>query len=335
MKAMLLKQQSPIETSPLEWTEVPTPEPADNEIRIKVLACGLCRTDLHVIEGDLPPRRSPLIPGHQVVGIVEKMGAKCRRFQIGARVGIAWLRYTCGECDFCVSGKENLCPLSRYTGYDADGGYAEYAVVSENFAYEIPTLFSDTEAVALLCAGIVGYRALERSLLPDGGTLAIFGFGSSAHMIIRIALRRSCRVLVVTRDEKHRDLALQMGAAWVGEKAAEVPEPVDSAIIFAPAGELVPQALHVLKKGGTLSLAGIHMSEIPALDYDRDLFYEKNIHPVTANTREDGRRFLAEATAIPIRPRVRLYDLQDANQALRDLKEDRISGTGVLRISQT
>lgn len=332
MKAMVLEKHAAIETSPLKWTDVPTPEPGDQEIRVKVTACGICRTDLHVIEGELPTQMLPVIPGHQVVGIVDKMGSRCKRFSKGARVGIAWLRWTCGHCEFCKAGKENLCSESQYTGYHAHGGYAEYTIINENYAYEIPEVFDDEQAVPLLCAGIVGYRALQRSLLPDGGTLAIFGFGSSAHMIMQIALHRSCKLMVVTRGKGHRELARRMGATWVGESSTDVPEKADSAIIFSPVGEIVPQALMVLKKGGTLSLAGIHMSEIPPLDYTQHLFFERNIHSVTANTREDGINFLNEASAIPIQPHIKAYPLYDANLALQDLKADRINGTGVLSI---
>jgi propanol-preferring alcohol dehydrogenase len=329
---MVLEGHAPIESAPLRWLDVPLPEPEDQEVRIKISACGICRTDLHVIEGELPNVMLPIIPGHQIVGVVDKVGTGCNRFPVGTRIGIAWLRSTCGQCEFCKNGKENLCADSKYTGYSHHGGFAEYAVVNENYAYEIPEIFSDEEAVPLLCAGIVGYRALQRSLLPPGGTLAIFGFGSSAHMIIQIALHRSCRVLVVTRGEKHRELARQMGACWVGEKASDLPEKVDSAIIFAPAGELLPEALIHLKRGGTVSLAGIHMSEIPQLDYAQHLFYERNIHSVTANTRDDGIKFLKEASEIPIKPHIKTYSLQDANRALQDLKNDQIGGTGILII---
>ena len=249
---------------------------------------------------------------------------------MGQRVGIAWLRHTCGVCRFCTAGKENLCESARFTGYHADGGYAEYAVVPEAFAYEIPAAFGDVEAAPLLCAGIIGYRSLQRARLPDGGRLALYGFGSSAHVVIQIARHRGCEVYVVTRGENHRELARRMGAVWVGEDAGQMPVKVDSAIIFAPAGELVLPALEHLEKGGTLSLAGIYMTPIPAMDYERHVFYERDIHSVTCNTRADGRELLAEAAAIPIRPHTTIYPLADANRALQDLKHDRISGTGVL-----
>jgi propanol-preferring alcohol dehydrogenase len=332
MKALVLLGPALIETSPLELRDVPSPEPGFGEVRIRVSCCAVCRTDLHVIEGELPRAKLPVIPGHQVVGEVDRVGPGCTRLAAGRRVGIAWLRHTCGVCSFCTSGRENLCESSRFTGYHADGGYAEFAVVPEAFAYEIPDVFPDVEATPLLCAGIIGYRALHRSQLPRGGTLAIFGFGSSAHVVIQIALHRGCRVLAVTRGEKHRQLALQMGAQWAGETTQGMPGLADSAIIFAPAGDLIPAALRSLKKGGTLALAGIYMSTIPALDYEKHLFYEKNVHSVTANTRDDGRGLLAEAAEIPIRPHVTTYPLAEANRALQELKADRISGTGVLLI---
>jgi alcohol dehydrogenase, propanol-preferring len=352
MKAMLLRHIAPIDSSPLELVDLPLPEPGPGEVRIRVRCCAICRTDLHVIEGDLPQQKLPIIPGHQIVGTVDKFGpplAASQRspLQLGQRVGVAWLRHTCGCCGFCASGKENLCESARFTGYHADGGYAEYAVAPAAYCYELPeslpsssasetgperlpTVFSDIDAAPLLCSGIIGYRALRRCNLPPGGRLALYGFGSSAHVVIQIAIHRGCEVYVVTRGENHRELARQMGAVWVGEDAAKMPVKVDSAIMFAPAGELVLPALESLKKGGTLSLAGIYMTPIPQMDYERYLFYERDIHSVTCNTREDGRELLAEAAAIPIRPHTTTYPLPDANRALQDLKNDRINGTGVL-----
>jgi propanol-preferring alcohol dehydrogenase len=286
-----------------------------------------------VIEKELAAAKLPVIPGHQIVGEVDRLGRGCKRLRVGQRVGIAWLRYTCGRCRFCRAGRENLCQEQRFTGYHEDGGYAEYAVVGEDFAYEIPDAFSDVQAAPLLCAGIIGYRALRRSRLPEAGRLGIYGFGSSAHVVIQIARHRGCRVYVVTRGESHRRLAREMGAAWVGERAEDMPVKVDSAIIFAPAGELVPPALEKLEKGGTLALAGIYMTPLPQMDYEKHVFYERDIHSVTANTREDGRELLAEAAEIPIRPHTTTYDLTDANRALADLKADRINGTGVLDIA--
>jgi alcohol dehydrogenase, propanol-preferring len=347
MKAMLLSAISPIESSPLQLTDLPLPEPGPGEVRIKVSCCAICRTDLHVIEGDLRRVREahqeennaqtgvygkmPIVPGHQIVGLVEKLGPSCKLFKPGQRVGVAWLRQTCSECRFCSSGRENLCRFTRFTGYHADGGYAEHTVAPEAFCYEIPEGFSDREAAPLLCAGIIGYRSLKRCNLQPVSRLALYGFGSSAHVVIQIARHRGCKVFVVTRDAKHRELAKQMGALWVGARAEEIPVKADSAIIFAPAGELVPAALEHLQPGGALALAGIYMSDIPALDYEKHLFYERDLRSVTCNTREDGRELLAEAATIPIRPHTTVYPLAEANRALQDLKHDRISGTGVLQ----
>lgn len=330
MRAMVLNDIAPIESSPLQALDMPIPQPVAGEVRLKVHCCAICRTDLHVIEGDLPRPALPLVPGHQVVGVVDALGPGCSRMKLGQRVGVAWLRHTCGTCRFCRSDRENLCERSRYTGYHADGGYAEYAVVPEDFAYEIPAAFNDTDAAPLLCAGIIGYRALKRCSLPAGGKLALYGFGSSAHVVLQIALHRRCEVYVVSRADIHGELARSLGAKWAGTNAAQMPVRVDSAIIFAPAGTLVGPALEKLEKGGTLALAGIHMSDVPGLNYEKHLFYERNVHSVTANTREDARQLLAEAAEIPIRPRVTCYSLADANRALQDLKADRIRGTGVL-----
>ncbi len=330
MKAMVLEGQAPVDSSPLALRDVPTPEPGPGEVRVRVRACGLCRTDLHVIEGDLPPKRLPLIPGHQVVGAVDRLGAGASRFRVGDRIGIAWLRHACGQCRYCRAGRENLCESSLYTGYHVDGGYAEYAVVPEAFAYVIPPVFGDAEATPLLCAGIIGYRALARSEVPRGGRLGIWGFGSSAHITIQVALARGCAVYVATRGEKHQALAREMGATWVGGAADPMPERVDAGILFAPAGDLVPVALRSIEKGGTLAVAGIHLSAIPGLDYERELFYERNLRSVTANTRADGVGLLAEAARIPLRPRITTFPLEDANSGLQLLKADRLNGTGVL-----
>jgi len=332
MKAMTLPSVAPIGSSPLKLTDASEPHPVACEVRLKVRCCAICRTDLHVIEGELPQAKSPIIPGHQIVGIVDEVGPGCTRLRSGDRVGVAWLRHTCGACVFCRAGRENLCESSRFTGYHADGGYAEYAVVSEAFAYPLPPAFDDVSAAPLLCAGIIGYRALKRCNLPRGGSLALYGFGSSAHVVLQIAKHRGCEVFVVTRGENHRQLARTMGADWVGEHAEDMPVQADSAIIFAPVGRLVPPALAALRKGGTLALAGIYMTEIPAMDYEKHVFYERDVHSVTANTRADGFELLAEAAEIPIRPHTTTYRLEEANRALQDLKADRISGTGVLLI---
>jgi propanol-preferring alcohol dehydrogenase len=330
MRAMLLDDCGPIQNSPLRLVELPAPVPGRREVRVKVSRCAICRTDLHVIEGELPRQKLPLIPGHQVVGRVDALGPECGRFRIGERVGVAWLRHTCGTCGFCRSERENLCEHSRFTGYHVDGGYAEYAVVPEDFAHPLPAVFTDSQAAPLLCAGIIGYRALKRCNLPAGGKLALFGFGSSAHVVLQIARHHGCEVYVVTRAEPHVALARSLGATWAGTDAKRLPVRVDSAIIFAPAGELVPVALERLEKGGTLALAGIYMSAVPTLDYEKHLFYERNVHSVTANTRADARELLAEAAQMPLRPHITEYPLADANRALQDLKADRLGGTGVL-----
>jgi len=334
MKAMVLEGISGIESSPLVLTDVDVPEPSDGEVRVKVRVCGVCRTDLHVIEGELPKEKLPVIPGHQIVGIVDKVGPGCSELKEGQRVGVAWLRYTCGECDFCKRGQENLCDNAAFTGYHADGGYAEYAVVPEKFAYVLPEAFNDVDVAPLLCAGIIGYHALRRANVPDGGSICLVGFGSSAHIVFQLCQQRGYRIFVVTRGESHCQLARDMGAEWAGQDFDGLPEKVDSAIIFAPAGELVPEALKSLRKGGTLALAGIYMTPIPEMDYEECVFYERDIHSVTANTREDGRGLLAEAAKIPIRPKTTLYPLEKTNKALQDLKADKVDGSAVVVVSE-
>lgn len=333
MRAMVLSAIAPIEQKPLVLAEIPKPEPGPGELRVRVLTCGVCRTDLHVIEGDLAEKALPIVPGHQVVGVVDRLGPACQGFSPGDRVGIAWLRDTCGSCRWCAAGQENLCPDSLYTGYHADGGYAEYAVVPAAFAYRIPDRFDDLHAAPLLCAGIIGYRALQRSDVPPGGRIALYGFGSSAHVVMQLALHRGCKVDVITRGEGHRRLAGTMGAEWVGAPGDVPPEPADGAIIFAPAGEIVPEALKAVRKGGTVACAGIHMTRIPELDYESCLFHEKSLLSVEANTRTDGRRLLAEAAEIPVRPRVTEFSLEQANEALIALKHDGFDGSAVLQIA--
>jgi len=330
VRGMSLHQIARIETSPLKLDNVPPPIPVADEIRLKVHCCAICRTDLHVIEGDLPRARTPVIPGHQVVGTIDQLGPNVRDFKIGDRVGIAWLRHTCGVCRFCTSGRENLCEFSQYTGYHADGGYAEYAVVPAAFAYRIPPAFSDTDAAPLLCAGIIGYRALKRSGLQSGGRLAIFGFGSSAHIVLQIARARGCEVYVVSRTPNHQQMAKDLGAAWVGDDVSTMPQKATAAVVFAPSGKVVPAALESVDRGAAVALTGIHMSPIPELNYDRLLFNERDLHPVTANTRADARELLAEAARIPVKPLTKLYPLEDANRALQNMKDGKIDGTGVL-----
>src|SRR5262245_36340678 len=329
MRAMRLHAQRPIGAHPLASEHVDVPTPGDDELLVRVAACGICRTDLHVVEGDLPLQRAPVIPGHQVVGRVERAGARASRFRPGDRVGIAWLRRTCGVCDFCRTGRENLCERSAYTGYTADGGFAEYATVPESFAYAIPPAFGDVEATPLLCAGIIGYRALTLAAVPPGGRLGVYGFGSSAHVTVQVARARGCEIFVCTREASHRALARGLGATWTGTLDDLMPAPADGIIVFAPVGDLVPLALRNLKKGGTLSLAGIYMSRVPALDY-RDLFFERTIRTVTSNTRADGDALLQEAARIPVRVTTTTFPLDRANEALDALKRGAFAGTGVL-----
>lgn len=329
---MVLHQQAPIDARPLRQEQVPEPHVGSTDIAVRVEACGICRTDLHVVEGDLPPEKLPVIPGHQVVGSVVERGADARRFAIGDRVGIAWLRDTDGTCRYCSRGSENLCPNARFTGYMADGGYAEFAAVREDFAYAIPQGVEPLHAAPLLCAGIIGYRALKRTDIVAGGRLGIFGFGASAHVTLQVARHWGCEIYVSTRGERHRALAREMGATWVGETTELPPVKLDGAIIFAPAGELVPAALAVLDRGGTLALAGIYMSRIPPLDYEQHLFYERSVRSVTANTREDGVELLELAAAIPIRTETETFALDEANEALYRLQHDEIRGAGVLLI---
>jgi alcohol dehydrogenase, propanol-preferring len=330
MRAMSLAGPAPVESAPLRCESRATPTPGPDEVLVRVIACGVCRTDLHIVEGDLPLVRSPVVPGHQVIGRVEAMGSQARRFRAGDRVGIAWLRRTCGTCEACRRGRENLCERSEFTGYHADGGFADYAVVPEAFAYALPPVFGDAEAAPLLCAGIIGYRALKRSDVPPGGRLGIYGFGASAHVTLQVARARGCEVFVCTREASHRALARELGATWVGDIGDTMPAKADGTILFAPVGDLVPLALQNLARGGTLALAGIYMTAVPSLDYERDLFYERNLRSVTANTRADGEELLAEAARIPIRAATTTFPLEDANQALALLKRGGFAGAGVL-----
>jgi alcohol dehydrogenase, propanol-preferring len=331
MKACLLEHPAPIETNPLKFTDVPEPELAAGQILIRVSCCAVCRTDLHVIEGELPPRKSPVIPGHQVVGVVEKTGKNARRFLKGARVGVAWLHHVDGVCPYCVRGQENLCDHPDFTGYTEDGGYAEYISAPENFVYAIPEIFSDELAAPLLCAGIIGFRSLRLSGVKSGDRLGFYGFGAAAHLAIQVARHWNVEVYASTRDARHQRLALELGAAWAGGTLAEPPEKLDAAIIFAPAGEIVPAALKALRKGGILVLGGIHMSKIPPLDYDL-LYEERVVRSVANNTRQDGEDFLRVAAEIPIHTHVKLFPLSEANRALNALKNDAIPGAAVLQV---
>jgi propanol-preferring alcohol dehydrogenase len=332
MRAWAVGRPGPIATGPLVRVEREPPAPAAHELRVRVRVCGVCRTDLHLAEGDLPPRRPGVVPGHEVVGVVDALGPGASRFATGARVGIAWLRLTCGVCAFCARGDENLCVAPRFTGWDDDGGYAQWAVVHEDFAYALPAAFPDEQAAPLLCSGIIGYRALRRSRLPAGGRLGIYGFGASAHLAAQIALHEGATVHVVTRSEAARRLALELGCASAGDVGAGVPEPLDAAVLFAPVGELVPVALRALDRGGTLSVAGIHLTDVPRLEYARHLFQERTLTSTTANTRRDGEELLALAAHVPLRVRTVAYPFDAADRALADLAADRFAGAAVLHV---
>lgn len=339
MKAWVLEKPAPVESRPLVLTDVPTPQPADDEVLVKVHACGICRTDLHVVEGDLPIRKSHTVPGHQIVGRISAIGSRVGDFKPGDRVGIAWLHQTCGICKFCRSGQENLCDGAMFTGWTVDGGYAEFAVAPASFTYHLPDGFDDIQAAPLLCAGIIGYRCLRLTGIEkrdwSGVRLGLYGFGAAGHVCIQVARARGAEVYVCTRDrERHQALASELGAAWVGDAEAAPPKTLDASIIFAPAGELVPIALRSIRKGGTLVLGGIHMTAIPSFDYSL-IYGERIIRSVANNTRRDGEEFLLEAARIPVRTHTELFSFPQANDALAALKHDAIRGAAVLQISNT
>jgi propanol-preferring alcohol dehydrogenase len=330
MRAWQVHRPGPIDSHPLRLVDIPVPEPGPTDLLVKIRACAVCRTDLHVAEGDLPVHRPDVVPGHEVVGTVAALGADVEGFLLGERVGIAWLRHTDGTCVYCRRGQENLCPNSRYTGWDADGGYAEYATVPADFAYRLPDGYSDAELAPLLCAGIIGYRALLRADLPPGGRLGVYGFGASAHLATQVALAQKATVHVLTRSRAAQELALELGATSVGDGSALPPEPLDAAILFAPVGTLVPVALEALDRGGTLAIAGIHLTDIPVLNYEKHLFQERNLRSVTANTRRDGRQFLGFAATHRLQVTTTPYPLDAAEQALADLEAERFNGAAVL-----
>jgi alcohol dehydrogenase, propanol-preferring len=330
MHAWVVSQPGPIETSPLRYVDKPVPVPAPGELLVQVLACAVCRTDLHVSEGDLAVHRDHVTPGHMVVGLVAGLGEGVTDHDLGDRVGVAWLRYTDGTCAYCRRGDENLCPNSLYTGWDADGGYAEYTTVPAAFAYRLPTDVTDVELAPLLCAGIIGYRALQRASLPEHGRLGLYGFGDSAHLVAQVALAQGATVHALTRGEASRRLALELGAASAGDAYGSPPEPLDSAILFAPVGDLVPVAMRALDRGGVLAVAGIHLSDIPPMNYENELFYEKQLRSVTSNTRHDGREFLALAVRHHVRATTHVYPMSEAQSALQDLKAGLFDGAAVL-----
>lgn len=335
MQAWLLHKPAPIETNPLKLSEVPLPVPEQDEVLVRVTACGICRTDLHVVEGDLPPKKTPVVPGHQVVGVIEALGPGADRHKVRTRVGIPWLYKTCGHCSYCRSGRENLCDFPEFTGYTRDGGFAEFIVAHQDFVYPLPQGFGDLQAAPLLCAGIIGFRSLRLTGIQNQGNsggfnLGIYGFGAAGHVCIQVAKHWGAKVFVCTREEKHRALAAELGAVWTGGTIEEPPEKLDASIIFAPAGELVPPALRALRKGGSLVLGGIYMTPIPNFDYSL-LYRERSIKSVANNTREDGHDFLRVAAEIPIHTEVQIFPFAQPNQALNALKHDGIRGAAVLQ----
>jgi propanol-preferring alcohol dehydrogenase len=331
MIAWQIRRPGPIDSRPLDLVEVEVPEPGPHEVRIKVSACGVCRTDLHLAEGDLRSSRGDVIPGHEVVGTVDALGPGAVRFPAGKRVGIAWLGHTCGHCRFCRAGRENLCLRPRFTGWDLDGGYAQYAVAHEDYVYDLPEQFDNERAAPLLCAGIIGYRALRKCELPPGGSLGIYGFGGSAHLTCQIAIAQGARVHVFTRSRASQELALNLGASTAALAKDGPPEPLDAAILFAPAGELVGTALKGLDRGGTLAIAGIHLSPFGPLGLSEHLYYERRLISVTANTRNDGEEFLRIAARIGIKVSTETFPLEQADLALSALANGRVTGAAVLR----
>ena len=332
MRACILRAPARIESNPLDLTEVPRPEPGSGEVLIRVEVCGVCRTDLHVVEGELPPKKSPVIPGHQAVGHVAASGIGSERLSMGGRVGVAWLHKTDGNCEYCRRGEENLCDHPEFTGYTVNGGYAEYLVAPQDFVYPLPENLPAEQAAPLLCAGIIGYRCLRLSGVKAGARLGLYGFGAAGHVAIQVARHWGVEVYAASRDARHQALAEELGASWTGGTLEAPPQKLDAAIVFAPAGDIVPAALGALKKGGRLILGGIHMSNIPSFPYDL-LYQERSIRSVANNTREDGTQFLRLAAEIPVRTRVQVYPLAEANRALNALKNDAIRGAAVLRVN--
>jgi propanol-preferring alcohol dehydrogenase len=333
MKTMQIHQPSPIEEKPLFLVQRSVPEPSETQIRIKIKVCGACHTDLHITEGDIHPPNLPVVPGHQVVGIVDALGEQVENPQVGERVGIPWLYDACGKCHFCTSGLENLCPEARFTGFDVDGGYGEYMLAQSQYALPIPDEISDEQAAPLLCAGIIGYRSLKKADLEQGERLGLFGFGASAHLSIQVARFWDCEVYVFTRSEMHRRHAEELGATWVGGAEDSIPKPLDRAVIYAPAGWIVPKALEKLRPAGTLSINAIHMSPIPEMPY-KLIYGERTMRSVANATYQDGVEFLKMAVEIPLQSTIEIYPLEEANQALSDVKHSRINGEAVLQVEK-
>lgn len=333
MKALRVASQGPIESHPLQSLDLPLPQPGPDQLRLRVRACGVCRTDLHTLEGDIHPPRLPITPGHQVVAVVEQVGEGVRsRWQVGDRVGVPWLHQACRECEYCRRGEENLCPNARFTGFHVDGGFAEYMLAQADYVLPLPANLPDPQVAPLLCAGIVGYRSLHMADLKPGERLGLFGFGASAHLSIQVALHWGCEVYVFTRAESHRQHALELGAAWVGGAEDAIPKSLDRAVIFAPAGNLVPHALEKVRPAGTVAINAIHTSPIPEMPY-QTIYEERTLRSVANATYEDGLEFLSLAAKIPVRASVQVYPFQDADRALLDLKNSRINGEAVLDIA--
>jgi len=332
MRAMRLFQPAPAEKSPLMQVDLPRPEPGPGQVLIKVRVCGVCHTDLHIIEGDIHPPSYPVTPGHQVVGEVMEIGAGVKKLHAGDRVGIPWLYSACGECDFCRESRENLCPSARFTGFHVDGGYAEYMLAEECYALPLPQMLEDIQAAPLLCAGIIGYRSLHQAEVQPGERLGLFGFGASAHLAIQVARHWGCKVYAFTRSEQHRRHATELGAVWVGRVEEQPPSQLDRGIIFAPVGSLVPLALEKLRPGGTLAINAIHMTPIPEMPYAL-IYGERSLRSVANATYQDGVEFMRLAAEIPIHAATRIYPLEEANRALLDLKHSRIKGEGVLQVA--
>jgi len=328
---MVLDKPRPAEEAPLQLRDIPEPAAGPGEIRVRVRVCGVCHTDLHVVQGELPMHKLPVVPGHQVVGIVDAIGAGAKGFKEGDRAGVIWLHSTDGSCEYCRRNSENLCVNAQFTGYDVNGGYAEAVVVPADFAYHIPQSFSDENAAPLLCAGVIGYRSLKLSGASKSGRLGLYGFGASAHIVLQIARHMGCEVYVFTRAAAHRELAKKLGAAWVGDANDRPPHELDAAIIFAPAGSIVLDALRASRKGGTVALAGITMTPIPEMDYSL-IYGERVVRSVANSTRQDARELLELAAEVPVRTAVTLYPLEEANRAIDDMKHSRIEGAGVLRV---
>ena len=332
MRAWLVETPSPAEQQPLRLRDLPLPEPGPGEVRIRVEACGVCRTDLHIAEGDLPRKRRLIIPGHQIVGTVDARGSGAGALHLGTRVGVTWLAAACGECEHCLEGAENLCSRAAFTGYDRDGGFAEYAIVRADFAAPLPPGLDALRAAPLLCAGVIGYRSLRLSGVQPGQRLGLVGFGASAHLVIQVARYWGCEVCVFTRGREHQEHARRLGAAWAGDIGDTPPAPCHAVILFAPVGALVPECLRHLRPGGTLAINAVHMSDIPALPYHL-LFYERTVRSVSHVTRRDAAEFLALAAQIPVRAEHVVYPFAQANQALLDIKRSRIAGAAVLAVA--